>query len=354
MRKISDLIKKLGESGIRAALISDELNIRYLIEMPVEDAYVFIVDSDVYLLTDFRYYEAATAALGSEVSVLTPKSKMEFILTTLNERGITSLAFEGNSASYAFYNILLKNLSGIQITDLGSMLETMRMRKTEDEIAKIQKSQDITDRAFSELLNNIKPDMTEIEVAAELEYLMRKFGSEGPAFSTIAVSGDASSLPHGVPRPTKLKKGFLTLDFGSKFDGYCSDMTRTIVIGKADGDMKKLYNTVLGAQTAALEYLVQGRDAGEADAVARRIIDADYPGTFGHSLGHAVGLLVHEMPALSPRSAGQMLSTGNIVTVEPGIYLYGKYGCRIEDMVAILDDSIHNFTHSTKELIEIL
>ena len=122
----------------------------------------------------------------------------------------------------------------------------------------------------------------------------------------------------------------------------------------ADGDMKKLYNTVLGAQTAALEYLVQGRDAGEADAVARRIIDADYPGTFGHSLGHAVGLLVHEMPALSPRSAGQMLSTGNIVTVEPGIYLYGKYGCRIEDMVAILDDSIHNFTHSTKELIEIL
>ena len=354
MKKINDLVKNLTESGVRAALITDELNIRYLIELPIEDAYVLILDKDIYLLTDFRYYEAATAVLEDKVSVVTPKSKMEFILGALNERGITALAFEGNTASYAFYNALLKGLHGIEITDLGSTLEIMRRVKTEDEIEKIQKSQDITDKAFSELLNNIKPDMTVIEVAAELEYIMRSHGYEGPAFSTIAVSGDASALPHGVPRATKLKRGFLTLDFGSKFDGYCSDMTRTIVIGRADDDMRKLYNTVLAAQTAALEYLVHGRDAGEADATARRIIDADYPGTFGHSLGHAVGLLVHEMPALSPKSCGQALVTGNVVTVEPGIYIFGKYGCRLEDMVAILDDGIRNFTHSTKELIEIL
>ena len=184
---------------------------------------------------------------------------------------------------------------------------------------------------------------------------MRRAGSEGPSFSTIAVSGDASALPHGVPRNVKLKPGFLTMDFGAKYCGYCSDMTRTVVIGKADNDIKKLYNTVLSAQTAALEYLAAGgRDAGEADAAARRIIDAEYQGAFGHSLGHGVGLLVHESPALSPRSHGNILVSGNVVTVEPGIYLFGKYGCRIEDMVHICDNGIMNFTHSTKELIEIL
>ena len=354
MKKIPELTKRLAEDTLRAALITNDLNIRYLTNLPIEDAYVLLADGDAYLLTDFRYYEAATTALGTEVSVVTPKSKMEFILDILKQKNIDTLAFEGDNATYSFYNLLIDHLPGIKITDLGSTLEVMRMIKTEDELDKIQKSQDITDLAFSELLKSIKPDMTEIEVAAELEYIMRRHGSEGPAFSTIAVSGDASALPHGIPRPEKLKRGFLTLDFGSKFDGYCSDMTRTIVIGRADADMRKLYNTVLSAQTAALEYLAVGRDAGEADATARRIIDADYPGAFGHSLGHAVGLLVHEMPALSPRSNGKLLTAGNVVTVEPGIYLFGKYGCRIEDMVAIKDNGIHNFTHSTKELIEIL
>jgi hypothetical protein len=198
--------------------------------------------------------------------------------------------------------------------------------------------------------------MTEIEVAAELEYAMRRNGADGFAFETIAVSGDASSLPHGTPRNVKLKKGFLTMDFGAKYEGYCSDMTRTIVIGRADAEIKKLYNTVLEAQTRAIAYLRSGCDQGEADKVARDFIDSypEFKGAFGHSLGHGVGLFIHENPRLSTKSFGKALRAGEVVTVEPGIYLYGKYGCRIEDMVKIEDGGVHNFTKSTKELLNCL
>ena len=198
--------------------------------------------------------------------------------------------------------------------------------------------------------------MTELDVAVELEYAMRKGGADSFAFETIAVSGDASALPHGTPRNVKLKSGFLTMDFGARVEGYCSDMTRTIVIGKADEDIKRLYNTVLKAQTEALAYLKEGADCGEADKIARDVIDSipEYKGAFGHSLGHSVGLFIHESPRLYSRGFGRKLRAGEIVTVEPGIYLFGKYGCRIEDMVAITPDGIHNFAHSSKELIEIL
>ena len=208
--------------------------------------------------------------------------------------------------------------------------------------------------AFAHILKFITPNMTEIEVALELEFFMRRMGSEGTAFDTIAVSGSASSLPHGVPRNVKLEKGFFTMDFGAKFDGYCSDMTRTVVIGKADADMKKLYNTVLSAQLAALDFIKEGINCKDADTVARDIINgAGYEGRFGHSLGHGVGMYIHEDPRLYSRAKGT-LKVGHVVTVEPGIYLAGKYGCRIEDMVAIdLDGKLLNFTKSPKEMMEL-
>jgi Xaa-Pro aminopeptidase len=185
---------------------------------------------------------------------------------------------------------------------------------------------------------------------------MRRHGAEGVAFNTIAVSGAASSLPHGVPSDTKLRHGFLTMDFGAKYDGYCSDMTRTVVIGKADEDMKKVYNTVLSAQLAALDFIREGVSCLDADSTARNIIrEAGFGACFGHSLGHGVGLFIHEAPNLSQRADEKsVLKRGNVVTVEPGIYIEGKYGCRIEDMIGIdLDGSVRNFTKSPKALIEI-
>ena len=198
--------------------------------------------------------------------------------------------------------------------------------------------------------------MTERDVALELEFFMRKNGAEAVAFNTIAVSGSASSMPHGVPSDVKLRQGFLTMDFGAKYKGYCSDMTRTVVIGRADDEMKRLYNTVLSAQTAAIEQIKGGMLCRDADGIARSIIrEAGYGDAFSHSLGHGVGIDVHEKPSLSQKAAeDSRLLPGNVVTVEPGIYLEGKYGCRIEDMIAINQDgSVYNFTASPKNLIEI-
>ena len=221
----------------------------------------------------------------------------------------------------------------------------------------MKKAQSITDAAFAHIIKFITPNMTEIEVALELEFFMRRMGSEGVAFDTIAVSGSASSLPHGVPRNVKLEKGFFTMDYGAKFDGYCSDMTRTVVLGKADADMKKLYNTVLTAQKAALEHIKEGNLCRDCDKIARDIIDnAGYKGRFGHSLGHGVGMYIHEAPTLSGKAPEDLrLTRGHVVTDEPGIYIEGLYGCRIEDMIAIMPDdgSTYDFTQSPKELIEL-
>ena len=238
----------------------------------------------------------------------------------------------------------------------SAALTEVRAIKSTSELEKIAEAQAITDRAFSHILEFIKPSMTEVEVALELEFFMRRNGAEAVAFDTIAVSGTASSRPHGVPRSIPLERGFLTMDFGAKVDGYCSDMTRTVVIGKADEDMKRLYNTVLSAQRAALDIISEGVECKRVDAVARDLIEgAGYKGRFGHSLGHGVGMFVHEAPRFAPSAREtDLLKRGNVVTVEPGIYIEGLYGCRIEDMIAVDNDGkIINFTKSPKELIEI-
>ncbi|MBO5327479.1 MAG: M24 family metallopeptidase, partial [Clostridia bacterium] len=225
------------------------------------------------------------------------------------------------------------------------------------ELDAIAAAQELTDAAFSHILHYLKRGVREIDVALELELFMRRNGAEGIAFDTIAVSGTGSALPHGVPRARELENGFLTMDFGARFGGYCADMTRTVVIGKADDAMKHLYQTVLKAQEAALAAAKGGISCRALDRVARDIIEgAGYRGCFGHSLGHGVGIDIHESPRLSPTAREDaVLCAGHVVTVEPGIYIEGKYGCRIEDMIAVnTDGSIRNFTKSTKELLEIV
>ncbi len=356
MTKLEKIRKALKEANIDAVIVYDELNQRYLSDFAFTDGLLLITENRAELVTDFRYFEMAEKFASRDFNIVMPDDRREYVGKILADEGVKTLGFEGLFLSFEAYESLRGAYKGVELVNIGDMIEAIRQIKTPDEIEAMQKAQDIADLAFSHIVNVITPNMTEIEVAAELEYVMRKNGSEGAAFDTIAVSGDASALPHGTPRNCKLKQGFLTMDYGAKYNGYLSDMTRTIVIGRADAEIKKLYNTVLRAQTAALDFIRAGVDAGEVDKVARDIIDAvpEYKGAFGHSLGHSIGLLVHEKPGLSKRAFGNITRVGEIYTVEPGIYLFGKYGCRIEDMVALTENGIYNFTHSTKELIEIL
>ena len=354
--RLTKLRNKMNELSLDAVIVLDELNQHYLSEFAFTDGFLFVTGEKAYLVTDFRYYEMALNKANRSFEIVMPENRKEFLSKIISDEGIKTIGFEGGSVSYETYRRYCDAYPSVEFINIGDTIEVIRQIKSQDEIEKMQKAQDITDAALSSLLKVITPNMTELDVAVELEYAMRKGGADSFAFETIAVSGDASALPHGNPRNVKLKKGFLTMDFGAKYDGYCSDMTRTIVIGKADEDIKKLYNTVLRAQTEALNYLRAGADCGEADKIARDIIDGipEFKGAFGHSLGHSVGLFIHESPRLYSRGFGRKLNAGEILTVEPGIYHFGKYGCRIEDMVAITEDGIHNFTHSTKELIEIL
>lgn len=356
MTRLERLREALCQKGIDAVIVFDELNQRYLSDFAFSDGLLLITASRAELITDFRYFEMAEKRADKAYNISMPEKRSEYISKILAEDGVKALGFEGGFLPYASYTMLSEKYNSVELVDIGDMLESLRMIKTPEEIAVMQRAQDITDKAFSHILSVITPNMTEIEVAAELEYFMRRNGADGFAFDTIAVSGDASALPHGTPRNVKLRRGFLTMDYGARLEGYCSDMTRTVVIGSADVDMKKLYNTVLSAQQAAIDYLAVGADCGRADKVARDIIDSvpEYKGAFGHSLGHSVGLFIHESPRLSKNSFGNKTRCGEVYTVEPGIYLPGKYGCRIEDMVAIQADGVYNFTHSTKELIEIM
>ena len=341
-------LQRLIEGDHAAALITDELNQYYLTGFRYTDGYVLVTPAKTYLLCDFRYLEAAEKVPG----VVAVDTKNNGLKTLVYDLGIKTLYYEDLSMTVATLSRFQDAYPDVSFLPLGNKLLRLREYKEADEIDAIRRAQKITDKAFKHILGYIKPGVKETDVALELEYCMRRLGAESTAFETICVSGASSSLPHGVPQNRKLRKGFLTMDFGAKVEGYCSDMTRTIVIGKADSKMRKLYNTVLEAQLAALDFMKNGVTGKDADKVARDIIDKDYPGAFGHSLGHGVGLFIHEQPGASVR-AEQTFTDGHVVTVEPGIYLPGKYGCRIEDMVIFHDGICEDITKSPKTLIEI-
>ena len=353
-------LKRFGQqlAADTAALISSPQHIFYLCNFKFSDGYLLISKEKAWLLTDFRYAEAAEHHADASFEILCPEKGMaQAIADLLHREGLGHLAIEEDHVTVAQRQRLEKAVEPVKIeSGVSAILQAMRATKDERELAEIARAQRITDAAFSHILGFLSPSVREIDVALELEYFMRREGADGIAFNTIAVSGSASSLPHGVPRNLPLERGFLTLDFGARVGGYCSDMTRTVVIGKADAEMKRLYQTVLSAQQAALDLAAVGVRCRDMDLAARAIIDgAGYQGCFGHSLGHGVGLDVHEAPRLARRTSElEVLLPGHVVTVEPGIYLKGKYGCRIEDMIAVKDDgSVENLTKSTKDLIEI-
>ena len=358
MSNLKNFQALLIEKDYDAAIITNELSQQYLSGFEFQDGAVLVLQKDAYLLTDFRYVEAAKENVCADMQVLTPeKGATDAIRTLLGEHNCTRVLIEEDALSYASYQRYSSLFVGVTLEGGASALLTqLRLHKSDEELEIIARAQSVTDAAFAHILKVLTPEMTEIDVALELEMFMRRQGAQGLAFETIAVSGTNSSRPHGVPRPVKLERGFLTMDFGARVDGYCSDMTRTVVLGRADEEIKKVYNTVLLAQTVALEAAAEGVSCHALDTAARNVIHgAGYKGCFGHSLGHGVGMFIHEEPRLSPKADNaSVLERGHVVTFEPGIYIEGKYGCRIEDMVAVCNDgTIRNFTKSPKELIEL-
>ncbi len=353
MTRLDRARAKLAERELDAVYITSEINQRYVTSFSFTDGSVLITKNKSYVITDFRYLEAAKSKVVGDYEIITSK-KGNYLYELCRDNGVKKLGFEDGSISYSGYKSLVDRLPDITLSPAGMFVEELRLYKEPDEVEDIVRAQRIAERAFAELIPEIRRGMYETEVALELEYKMRKLGAEDKSFDTIAVSGSASALPHGVPRNVPIEDGFFTFDFGALVNGYHSDMTRTIVIGKADDEMKRLYNTVLEAQLAAEAVITEGYRNFDADKTARDIIDgAGYHGCFGHSLGHGVGLEIHESPRLSTAAGDAVLKAGQIVTVEPGIYIEGKYGCRIEDMMLITEGGAKLLTDCPKELIEL-
>ncbi len=334
-----------------AYLITSPENLFYFSGFTGGEGALFLDGNTRLLFTDSRYTaQAKNEAVGFTVldTAKHPLSKH------LSEMGSIAIGFEDEFFTVFAYMNLKKNVSAASFIPASKEFRRIRSIKDAQEISNIQQAASIADEAFSYILTRIECGRTEKEIALELEFFMRRHGAEGLSFETIAASGVRSALPHGVATEKVLEKGdFFTLDFGCKYKGYASDMTRTVVIGSASKRQKEIYKTVLSAQTAALSALSPNALCKEVDAIARNIIkDAGYGAYFGHGLGHSVGLKVHEQPALSPRSE-QVLLPNVTMTVEPGIYIENFGGVRIEDLVVITEDGYENLTASPKELIEI-
>ncbi len=334
-----------------AALITSPHNLRYFSGFTGGEGAALIYGGGRILFTDSRYTEQAERE-SADFSVEQTNDYIGAAAKAAKDKGFETLAFEDFEMSVAEFNRLRGALDGVRLKGLGDSADALRAVKTETELLKLEKAEDIACRAFRHILGFIKEGVTEKEIAAEIEYFMKKNGGEKTSFDTIAISGKKTSLPHGTPTEKRIENGDLvTMDFGCVYGGYCSDMTRTVAVGEPSDELKRIYETVKAAQQTGLDILCEGIIGKVADAAARQVIEkAGYGKYFGHSLGHGVGLRIHELPNLSPRSE-TVLKKNMVVTCEPGIYVPGVGGVRIEDMVCITENGIRNFTYETKELI---
>lgn len=349
--KISEIMKQYAVDGL---LISNAYNMRYLSGFTGTAGYLFITEERRVLLTDFRFTVQAEKESSSYEVFEIDGSYEDAINLLIQEEKIETLGFEGEDISYAVFEKLKNSLAIKRLVAIKDEVSSLRAIKEPWELERIAKAQEIADYAFDKILGQIKPGMTELEVAAFIEYYLKANGAERLSFDTIVASGIHSSMPNAVPTNKKIEFGdFVTLDFGCVYKGYCSDMTRTIVMGNASTEQKEIYQLVLDAQMAVLEFIKAGYTGGEIDNVARRIIyDAGYEGCFGHGLGHSIGLVVHEAPWLTPKEQ-RVIQANMVVTIEPGVYVRDLGGVRIEDMVCVTPAGAVNYTNSEKHLIEL-
>ncbi len=356
MNQIARIREELIKRGLDALLTTDEKNQRYAAGFPFTDGAVLVGREKAFLITDSRYIEAARQqAEGVEVRMFDKACPLPARLKeALAEMGAEKIAAEDESLSHAAFLGWEKKL-GVRLESAGELFRQLRMVKTEEEIASMIHAQRISETALDEVLHIIKPGMTEREVASELVYRMLRHGSEGNSFDPIVVTGSKTSMPHGVPGDKVIQAGdFVTMDFGCLKDGYCSDMTRTVAVREATDEMKNVYYTVLKAQLAGIAAAHAGVLGKDIDAAARKVIaDAGYGEYFGHGFGHCLGLEIHEPPFAGP-TGNVPLPAGSLSSAEPGIYLPGRFGVRIEDVMIIRETCAEVITKAPKNELIVL
>ena len=357
MNNIKRIQDALARQGLDAILLTDEKNQRYATGFAFTDGAVVVGREKAWLLTDSRYIEAAEKIAGGCCAVQMfdrEHSLSGLINAALKESGAEKLAAEDESLSHARWAAFEK-LLGRTLLPAGGLMMSLRASKNASEIESMIRAQRISEKALEEVLHIIKPGMTEKEVMAELVYYMLKFGSEGNSFDPIVVTGKNTSMPHGVPGDTVIRDGdFITMDFGSLSDGYCSDMTRTVAVGHASEEMKTVYYTVLEAQLAGIAAARSGIPGKLIDKAARDVIEkAGYGAYFGHGFGHSLGLDIHEPPMAGPRGEAPM-AENDLCSAEPGIYIPGKFGVRIEDVMIIRKDGAEVITKAPKSELIVL
>ena len=357
MNNVERIRRAMLEKNLDALLLTDEKNQRYATGFHISDGAVLVTKKRAALITDSRYIEAAENTVDPEVTPILYSREnplMKRILEVLHEDGAERVGAEEGKLSHGQYLAYEKRL-GLTLLPAQELLVQLRASKTGDEIQRMIHAQRISEAALEEVLPMLRPGMTEREAAAELVYHMLKNGSEGNSFDPIVVTGKNTSLPHGVPGDSVICEGdFVTMDFGCLYDGYCSDMTRTVAIGYATDEMRNVYETVLKAQLAGIAAARAGVSGKSIDGAARQVIaDAGYGQYFGHGFGHCLGLDIHEPPTANP-SGETIMPVNAVSSAEPGIYLPGKFGVRIEDVMILREEGAEVITRAPKKDLLIL
>lgn len=351
--RLARLRKRLDEKNLDAAIVSKNENVRYLSGFCGDSATLVVAKKTAALVTDSRYTEQAEKEAAGFLIVEQKDGLIKKTAELTGEISARKIGFEGGTVVFDDYTRLKNATKNAELVALK--LDDLRLQKDESETANIKRACAIADAAFLDIVSFIRPGVTEKKVAAHLENFMRENGSERPAFTTIVASGERGSLPHGTATEKKIAAGELvTMDFGAVWNGYCSDITRTVCVGRANEKQREIYDAVLAAQMLGVKTVRPGISGIFADAAARKLLaEKNLAEYFGHGLGHGVGLEIHEEPRLSPKSKCEKLEKNMTVTVEPGVYIKNFGGVRIEDTMLVTDGGCERLTESTRELIEI-
>ena len=348
--KLQKLRNEMEKQSIESLLVTSSYNLRYITDFTGTAGLALVTQEKAFFITDFRYTEQASEQV-KEFEVIQAKTNLlEEAAEKVKELGIQALAFEQDYVNYSSY-LQYQQKMAVELKPVSGLIEKIRMIKTPEEVSILKAAAKIADDAYEHICNFIKAGQTELEISNELEFFMRRQGATSSSFDTIVASGLRSALPHGVATDKVVEQGdMITLDYGALYNGYISDITRTVAVGEPSEKMKEIYQIVLDAQVLGVGKIGPGMTGIEADAIARDYIKSKgYGEAFGHSTGHGIGLEVHEGPGLSFKSQ-TVLEPGMAVTVEPGIYLPGIGGVRIEDDILITESGNERLTNSTKEL----